>query len=119
MNTRRRSHHSFLYAFYLGLFLVVYVLVIYFLITTRAHAHEAVSGWSYPFACCSDYDCREVPATDIGEGPEGYVIKGTGEVVGYQDTRVKHSPDGAFHWCSVAGKADGRTICLFVPPRSF
>ncbi len=90
-----------------------------------AIAHDAMptaaqpDGWSYPFACCSGYDCREVSNKAISERPEGYVINGTGEVVGYADARIKQSPDGEFHWCSVAGSNDGRTICLFVPPRGF
>lgn len=90
-----------------------------------AFAHDALptaaqpKGWSYPFACCSGYDCRAVPQTAISERPEGYVIKGTGEVVGYQDTRLKNSPDGEYHWCSVAGANNGRTICLFAPPKSY
>lgn len=86
---------------------------------TMAVAHEAKSGWRYPYACCSDRDCREVSNTAVTEGPEGYVIRVTGEVLPYTDKRVRNSPDGVFHWCSVAGKMDGRTICLFVPPRSF
>lgn len=84
-----------------------------------AHAHDAPSGWNYPFACCSGFDCRPVEARVISERPEGYVIGSTGEVVAYSDRRVRNSPDGEFHWCSVAGKSDGRTICLFVPPRAF
>ncbi|MEW9835667.1 hypothetical protein [Mesorhizobium marinum] len=90
-----------------------------------AAAHDALptaakpQGWSYPFSCCSGYDCREVSARQISERPEGYVIKGTGEVVTYSDTRLKSSPDGEYHWCSVAGADDSRTICLFVPPRSY
>jgi len=90
-----------------------------------AHAHDPLptaaqpNGWSYPFSCCSGYDCRAVSEKAISERPEGYVIKGTGEVVAYSDARVKNSPDGEFHWCSVAGANDGRTICLFVPPRGF
>jgi hypothetical protein len=90
-----------------------------------AFAHDAMptaakpDGWSYPFSCCSGYDCRMVPEAAISERPEGYVIDGTGEVVGYRDARLKDSPDGEFHWCSVAGAEDGRTICLFVPPRSY
>ena len=76
-------------------------------------------GWSYPFSCCSGYDCREVSSRQISEKPEGYVIKGTGEVVAYSDARLKNSPDGEYHWCSVAGADDSRTICLFVPPRSY
>ena len=82
-------------------------------------AHDAPKGWSYPFACCSGIDCREISPMTISEKPEGYVIKGTGELVSYADKRVKISPDGEFHWCSVAGADDSKTICLFVPPRSF
>jgi hypothetical protein len=82
-------------------------------------AHDAPTGWSYPFACCSGYDCREVSSKAISEKPEGYVIKGTGEVLTYSDARLKDSPDGEYHWCSVAGADDTRTICLFVPPHSF
>lgn len=29
------------------------------------------------------------------------------------------TPAGPQGWCSVAGASDGRTICLFVPPRGF
>jgi hypothetical protein len=90
-----------------------------------AAAHDAIptaarpQGWSYPFACCSGYDCREVSSKQISERPEGYVIQGTGEVVAYSDGRLKNSPDGEYHWCSVAGADNSRTICLFVPPRSY
>jgi hypothetical protein len=62
-------------------------------------AHEALptaakpNGWNYPFSCCSGFDCREVPATNISERPEGYVIGGTGEVVSYADKRIKDSQD--------------------------
>lgn len=91
-------------------------------------AHDAIptaaqpEGWKYPFSCCSGYDCRPVPSKTVGkvkEGPDGYVIASTGEVIPYNDTRVRNSPDGEFHWCSVAGADDGRTICLFVPPRAY
>lgn len=93
--------------------------------TLLSAAHDAKptaakpQGWSYPFQCCSGYDCREVSSRAISERPEGYVIAGTGEVVAYKDKRIKDSPDGEYHWCSVAGKNDSKTICLFVPPRSY
>ncbi|ESZ13003.1 MAG: hypothetical protein E5Y61_07465 [Mesorhizobium sp.] len=96
-----------------------------FLVASEASAHDASptaaqpQGWSYPFSCCSGYDCREVAYNAIGERPEGYVIKGTGEVITYTDSRIKNSPDGVFHWCSAAGASEGHTICLFVPPRGF
>lgn len=93
--------------------------------SVHASAHDALptaakpNGWMYPHACCSGYDCRQVPADDVVEGPSGYVIRPTGELVPMSSPKVKYSPDGEFHWCSVAGADDGKTICLFVPPRSF
>jgi hypothetical protein len=84
-----------------------------------SQAHQAPSGWAYPLSCCSNQDCREVAGQAISERPEGYVIRGTGETLSYADRRIKDSPDGEFHWCSAAGDENGRTICLFVPPRSF
>lgn len=90
----------------------------------RAEGHEALpsaaqpEGWRYPFACCSGYDCRAVDGAAVQERPQGYVVP-SGEIVGYADTRVRPSPDGIFHWCTVAGRDDGRTICLFVPARAF
>ncbi|MGE0501895.1 MAG: hypothetical protein AB7I79_13185 [Rhizobiaceae bacterium] len=94
------------------------------LASLSAFAHDALptsakpDGWSYPFSCCSGYDCRAVSAAAISEKPEGFIVP-SGEVVSYADRRVKDSPDGEFHWCSVHGKNDGRTICLFVPPRAY
>lgn len=103
-----------------------------FLAATDARAHDALptaakpNGWSYPFSCCSGYDCREVgdihtpnATIRIFERPEGYVISSTGEVLSYTDQRLKDSPDGQFHWCSVAGANNSRTICLFRPPRGY
>jgi hypothetical protein len=104
---------------------LAFVLAAILPIAGPAAAHDALptaakpQGWSYPFSCCSGYDCREVSSKAISERPEGYVIKGTGEVVAYSDARLKNSPDGEYHWCSVAGADDSRTICLFVPPQSY
>lgn len=120
--TRRRPSITLYDATYITVALVVFLTALVAIIiwsAQPARAHDAPSGWTYPFACCSSMDCREVPAKAISERPEGYTIKATGEVVGYGDTRLKDSPDGAFHWCSVAGADDSRTICLFVPPRAF
>lgn len=77
-------------------------------------------GWSYPFACCANYDCKEVADSDIVEGARGYEIRQTGELILPLDKRIKDSPDGHFHWCAhQAGLDAGKTICLFVPPRGF
>lgn len=95
-----------------------------------APAHDAIptgaqpEGWTYPLVCCSGYDCRAVGAgtssqVNIRETAEGYVISTTGETIAMTDRKIKPSPDGLFHWCSDGGRDDGKTICLFVPPRAF
>jgi hypothetical protein len=85
-----------------------------------ADSHEAPTGWKYPWACCSNMDCRATKAGEVTERPEGYRIESTGEIVAYQDKRVKDSPDGMTHWCAhQAGIDAGQTICLFVPPKGF
>ncbi len=84
-----------------------------------ASAHQAPAGWAYPLNCCSNQDCREVNQTSISERPDGYLIAPTGEVIGYADHRLKDSPDGEYHWCTIGGSEQGATICLFVPPQSF
>ena len=43
------------------------------LLSAPAMAHDAKptaakpQGWSYPFACCANYDCHEVSQTSISE----------------------------------------------------
>lgn len=91
----------------------------------KAYPHDAAItvqmplGWSYPYECCSDYDCREIPASWVMETPYGYMMATTGELLPYNKTNIKESLDGEYHWCSVAGKDDSKTICLFVPPKGF
>lgn len=91
--------------------------------TERAEAHDAVSGWSYPFACCSSADCREVntpaSAVRVTERGGGWQVNTTGEWISDADTKRRPSPDGQFHWCSTGGSDMGKTICLFVPPSLF
>lgn len=86
---------------------------------TRALAHEAPRGWSYGIECCSSIDCREVPASYVKETPKGYVMTKTGETLEYGDSRIKVSKDDGMHWCTVSGKDDARTICLYVPPKGY
>jgi len=81
---------------------------------TESEAHDAPTGWAYSLDCCSGFDCREVPKASVQERPEGYVVP-SGEVIPMTDKRVRPSPDGLYHWCSVGGRDDGRTICLFAP----
>lgn len=84
-----------------------------------ARAHIAPSGWVYPVQCCSNQDCEPIHDARITEGPQGYVVQDSGEIIGYRDTRVKRSPDGEFHLCRAKRQPLSQTICLFVPPRSF
>ena len=91
----------------------------------QARAHDAIptaampQGWRYPYSCCSGMDCRQIDEHRVKETRSGYLMP-TGEVIPYSgDTRLKDSPDGMMHWCTVAGAEDGRTICLFAPPKSY
>ncbi|MCR4264682.1 hypothetical protein [Nitratireductor sp. ZSWI3] len=82
-------------------------------------AHEAPSGWNYPMECCSNRDCQQIPANDVIERSEGYLVKPTGETLSYTDSRLRKSPDGVYHLCAVKRVSNLHTICLFVPPQSF
>lgn len=91
-----------------------------------ARAHEALptaaqpNGWTYPWGCCSNQDCRQAATSEVREVVKGYLLTSTSEIVPYGDPRIKDSPDGLFHTCQVAGDfAKGRVLCLFVPPRSY
>jgi hypothetical protein len=83
-----------------------------------AYSHDAPSGWAYPWSCCSNQDCHEVPEAAIKEGLTGYELVTTGEIIPYGDKRIKDSPDGHFHACQQSGDFDkGHVLCLFVPSR--
>lgn len=95
-------------------------------LTGSALAHDAPPtperplGWSYPNDCCSGIDCEPVRDEDVLERPVGYVIRMTGEIIPMGDKRIKFSPDNNFHWCRhLQGAEYNKTICLFVPPRSY
>lgn len=81
-------------------------------LATAAAAHDAPSGWSYPYECCAKTDCRPIPDDWVKETPAGYVLR-TGETIEYTDKRVRNSPDGETHWCTIGGSDDGRTLCLY------
>jgi hypothetical protein len=100
---------------------IVPILAIAAMTATAAAAHDAPSGWQYENSCCSNRDCRELSASEIGEVWNGYHIKIStqGEIVPYRSPKIKDSPDGHFHWCSHGGLNSGGTICLYVPPRGY
>lgn len=90
-----------------------------------AAAHEAIPtaaqplGWAYDYSCCSLADCREVKASAVKVDSDGYTIVATGELLAYGDKRIRRSKDEFFHWCSVAGLADSKSLCLYVPDGTF
>ncbi|WP_181702689.1 hypothetical protein [Chthonobacter albigriseus] len=89
------------------------VLIASLLSTSAAGAHEAPSGWTYEAICCSDKDCRPISSGDVEATPYGWRLKLTGDVVAFSQAR--RSRDGAFHWCTVGGRNNGKTICLYAP----
>lgn len=44
----------------------------------QSDAHQAISGWTYPPACCKDQktggDCEAIPSADVTRGPHGYSV---------------------------------------------
>jgi len=88
-------------------------------LTATAQAHMAPSGWMYDYACCSGIDCRQVPDNAIKQSPAGYVIEATGELIPYGDKRIRNSKDQYYHWCSIGGRPDTKTICLYRPAAEF
>jgi hypothetical protein len=80
----------------------------FFLPATPSLAHDAIGGWRYPIACCSDIDCFHLEPGEVTWTPAGYRIEATGEVISFEDTR--RSNDGYFHRCSGGGKRNARTI---------
>ncbi len=123
----RQSMQGCAPVFYFGMAIcVVAAVLITFAVNDIVWAHEATNvagqplGWNYPWACCSNMDCKSVNDADVHEGPSGYSVAGSTDAdpISYQDKRVKQSPDGGFHWCAhQAGLDVGKTICLFVPPK--
>lgn len=78
-----------------------------------AAAHQAPSGWRYDAICCSNQDCRPISAREVEATARGWRIKRTGALVPFSQAR--QSKDGAFHWCTVDGSDNGKTICLYAP----
>jgi hypothetical protein len=78
-----------------------------------AVAHRAPSGWQYPVSCCSKANCYEIDPAEVENVMGAYKILATGQFFGF--SRVKISPDGHYHRCSLRGDRKTTTVCLFVP----
>lgn len=103
------------------------ILVICFsMFAFSALAHEAIptagmpNGWEYGWDCCSAGDCYQELDANVREYYNGYLIVSTKEIIPYDDKRIRKSMDGYFHRCTPAGDPKMlRSLCLYVPPRSF
>lgn len=94
-----------------------------------AAAHQAPSGWFYPFECCAGFDCAAVPSEAVSITAQGYrVTLRPGEHPMIRDREwtdtipygeAKPSPDGEFHICirpATHAKAPLSRICFWAPP---
>lgn len=119
---KQRATVTKILVFITALFWILF-LIGWFLLSSvfPAKAHDAETGWKYPFSCCSNYDCRIVndPAhpspVRIIKVPGGWKISTTGEVIRYGDKSLRVAPDNHWHWCSASGRDDTKTICLWMP----
>lgn len=85
----------------------------------RAEAHEAPTGWRFEPECCGNGDCKPVGQGEIRVTPDGYLIPATGEVIPFQSHKVRSSPDGKPYRCSVQGKREGNTYCIYISKGGF
>lgn len=72
----------------------------------------------YPYNCCSGFDCRPISVDDVEPREDGFFIEESGELIAYDDSRVKKTPpegEGKYHRCSRGGTPEGETICLYIP----
>lgn len=95
----------------------------------KGHAHEAASGWKYPFACCSAVDCYSISESDLTFDGDTVVIKATGERFLLPDVKDRQDvdrraqwsgdrdhPDNEYHRCSANnGDVKAHSFCLFLP----
>ena len=100
-------------------------ILLYICSSPLGRAHDAASGWSYPWECCSSTDCWETSSAtekDPLATAAGWQLQ-DGSIVPFNLTRP--SPDGAFHVCRRGGQLNGPLItpsggpaCLWVPSSS-
>ena len=84
-----------------------------------AAAHEAPTGWTYDYSCCSSYDCRQIVSAWVEVTKEGYLAGPKKELIPFGDKRIKQSKDEFYHLCTVSGRDDTAVLCLYVPLNAF
>jgi hypothetical protein len=111
-------------------FLLSYIILasfVLFLMAAAALSHEATTiqgeplGWSYPVSCCSNKDCREVPATTLTPVKGGWRVELNGQFIPNNSSKLRDSPDGRYHLCMAGAKftPTGTALCIFTPPMGF
>lgn len=106
----------------LGTFAIVSLAMATWLVLSgNAMAHEAPSGWKYDQGCCSGQDCRQAEDGEVTQDGNGYHYNG--QLIRFDDKRIKNSGDHHFHVCEwpeggdMSTEARGRMSvhCLYVP----
>ncbi|MDO9415848.1 hypothetical protein [Pararhizobium sp.] len=81
-------------------------------------SQPALAHSFYDMLCCSDKDCTPIADDEVKITKNGWFIRRTGETIPYYpNSRLRHSPDGRFHRCTISGdfSPTGHTLCLYVP----
>jgi hypothetical protein len=86
------------------------------LISGKARAHQAATGWAYDQACCSGQDCEALPVGSVEDMKQGWHVRYTSKRGFLVDAMVPYgrerdSQDGQFHGCAVPD----RFLCLYAP----
>lgn len=71
----------------------------------------------YDWDCCSDRDCGPVAEGTVVETQGGYRVLLTGQFIDRDSPKVRMSPDGRWHLCTLGGNPGGAVLCLYVPGR--
>lgn len=99
-------------------------------LTLLVNAHEAPSGFHYPFNCCSERDCGPVKQWIQGQNPGQVTIvtdHGRAVITQHQIGRARQAPDGQAHACIVTEwqpdgsksgyvRETGDGVCLWLGP---
>ena len=108
-----------------------FVLYLVFVIS-QAHAHQAISGWTYPTSCCSNNDCQQIPESAVEITSGGYIvtlspgqhkqIKKKTWTFTIPMNKARTPPDGYYHIClggEILDAETPRVICFYAPPMSY
>jgi hypothetical protein len=75
----------------------------------------------YPYSCCSDKDCFELPEKAVSVTRTGYLVRlnvdGSPISLHIKQDEAKPSEDEHFHICLVPSETEGLIArCFFAPP---